>query len=132
VPVPADVAIGRGGVDGAGDALVEQVADAAIDQVAAWAGTELRSRIVVRRTWGPGDFAHDLNAWGGGALGPAHTLRQSAFFRTGNMSRKVSGLYYAGATTVPGIGLPMCLISAELVVKRLRSDRSSRPLQATV
>jgi phytoene dehydrogenase-like protein len=42
----------------------------------------------------------------------------------------VSGLYYAGATTVPGIGLPMCLISAELVVKRLRSDRSSRPLQA--
>jgi phytoene desaturase len=131
VPVPADVAIGRGGVDGAGDALVEQVADAAIDQVAAWAGTELRSRIVVRRTWGPGDFAHDLNAWGGGALGPAHTLRQSAFFRTGNVSRKVSGLYYAGATTVPGIGLPMCLISAELVVKRLRSDRSSRPLQAT-
>jgi phytoene desaturase len=130
VPVPADVTIGRGGLDGSGDALVEQVADAAIDQVAAWAGTELRSRIVVRRTWGPGDFARDLNSWAGGALGPAHTLRQSAFFRTGNVSRKVSGLYYAGATTVPGIGLPMCLISAELVVKRLRSDRSSRPLQA--
>jgi phytoene desaturase len=129
VPVPADVTLGRGGVDGAGDPLVERVADAALDQVAAWAGVpDLRSRVVVRRTLGPGDFAADLNAWSGGALGPAHTLRQSAFLRTGNVSRKVSGLHYAGASTVPGIGLPMCLISAELVAKRLRGDRSSTPM----
>ena len=132
VPVPADVTIGSGGIDGAGDPTVEKVADAAIDQVAAWAGIEdLHSRIRVRRTFGPGDFARDLNAWSGGALGPAHTLRQSAMFRTGNVSKKVSGLHYAGASTVPGTGLPMCLISAELVVKRLRGDRSSAPLDAS-
>ena len=35
---------------------------------------------------------------------------------------------YAGAGTIPGIGLPMCLISAELVLKRLRGDRSTTPL----
>jgi phytoene desaturase len=129
VPVPPDVSLGAGGVDGTGDPLVERVADAAIDQVAAWAGIEdLRGRVVVRRTFGPADFARDLNAWSGGALGPAHTLRQSAFLRTGNVSTKVSGLYYAGSSTVPGIGLPMCLISAELVLKRLRGDRSSHPV----
>jgi phytoene desaturase len=129
VPVPADVTLGRGGADGNGDPAIEKVADAAIDQIASWASLrDLRSRIVVRRTFGPADFADDFNAWSGGALGPAHTLRQSALFRTGNVSRKVSGLYYAGASTVPGIGLPMCLISAELVVKHLRGDRSSRPL----
>ena len=38
-------------------------------------------RIVVRRTVGPADFAEDLHSWQGGALGPAHTLRQSAFLR---------------------------------------------------
>jgi phytoene desaturase len=129
VPVPADVSLGRGGVDGTGDPAVEKAADAALDQVASWAGVpSLRERIVVRRTWGPGDFALDLNAWRGGALGPAHTLRQSALFRTGNVSQKVSGLYYAGSSTVPGIGLPMCLISAELLAKRLRGDRSSGPM----
>jgi phytoene dehydrogenase-like protein len=130
VPVPADVTLGRGGVDGDGDPAIEKVADAAIDQIASWASVpDLRSRIVVRRTFGPADFADDFNAWSGGALGPAHTLRQSALFRTGNVSRKVSGLYYAGASTLPGIGLPMCLISAELVVKHLRGDRSSMPLE---
>ena len=129
VPVPADVSIGSGGVDGAGDRRVEATADAAIAQVAAWAGIpDLADRIVVRRTVGPKDFADDLNAWRGGALGPAHTLRQSAFLRGSNASRRVEGLYYAGATTIPGIGLPMCLISAELIVKRLRGDVGSGPL----
>ncbi len=129
VPVPADPGIGHGGLDGGGSPQVEDIADAAIDQVAAWAGIpELRERIVVRRTIGPADFERDLNAWKGGALGPAHTLRQSAFFRGRNASARVAGLYYAGGSTVPGIGLPMCLISAELVVKRLRGDVSAGPL----
>ncbi|TRW43045.1 phytoene desaturase family protein [Georgenia yuyongxinii] len=125
VPVPADPGLGAGGVDGAGDAAVEAIADAAIDQVATWAGmADLRERIVVRRTVGPADFARDLHAWRGGMLGPAHTLGQSAFFRAGNVSRRVAGLYYAGSSTIPGIGLPMCLISAELAAERVRSDNS--------
>jgi phytoene desaturase len=130
VPVPADPAIGRGGEDGSGDAQVEKVADAALAQVAAWAGApDLADRVVVRRTVGPGDFADGLNAWSGGALGPAHVLSQSAFFRAGNASHAVDGLLYAGSSTIPGIGLPMCIISAELVLKRVRGDRSAGPLE---
>jgi phytoene desaturase len=129
VPVPADPGLGRGGPDGAGDPEVEKAADAAIAQIASKIGTpDLADRITVRRTVGPGDFVADLNAWSGGALGPAHVLRQSAFFRAGNASRKIDGLLYAGAGTIPGIGLPMCLISAELVLKRLRGDTSTAPL----
>ncbi|WP_435744800.1 phytoene desaturase family protein [Nocardioides sp. SYSU DS0663] len=131
VPVPADPGIGRGGVDGAGDPAVEKAADAAIGQIAAWAGVpDLGQRIEVRRTIGPADFAEDLGSWHGGALGPGHVLKQSAMFRAGNASRKVDGLLYAGYATRPGIGLPMCLISAELVLKRLRGDRSSGPSPA--
>lgn len=131
VPIPADPEIGHGGHDGAGSPAVEAIADAAIEQVAQWAGIgDLADRVVVRRTMGPGDFVADLNAWHGGMLGPAHTLRQSAMFRAGNVSRRVAGLYYAGSSTIPGIGLPMCLISAELLVKRLRRDTSAGPLRA--
>ncbi|WP_020014085.1 phytoene desaturase family protein [Promicromonospora sukumoe] len=130
VPVPADTTIGAGGVDGAGDPGVEQIVDDAIAQIAGWTGTpDLAERIVVRRSIGPVDFERDLGAWRGGALGPGHTLRQSAMFRGSNASSRVSNLLYAGATTIPGIGLPMCLISAELVLKRLRGDTSAGPLE---
>jgi phytoene desaturase len=133
VPVPADTTIGAGGDDGTGDPAVEKAVDAALDQVAAWARVpDLHARVVVRRTVGPADFARDYNAWQGGALGLEHTLRQSAMFRPGNASRKVDNLYYAGASTVPGVGLPMCLISAELVLKRLRGDRTAGPLPEPV
>jgi 1-hydroxy-2-isopentenylcarotenoid 3,4-desaturase len=129
VPVPADPGIGRGGLNGAGDPVVEKVADAAVAQVAAKAGVpDLAERVVLRRTIGPADFSADLNAWSGGALGPAHVLRQSAFFRAGNASRKIEGLLYAGAGTIPGIGLPMCVISAELALKRVRGDTSTTRL----
>lgn len=129
IPVPADVSIGRGGEDGAGDRLVEEAADRAIARIAAATGvTDLARRVAVRRTVGPADFAEDLHSWRGGALGPAHTLRQSAFLRGSNRSRRVRGLLYAGGSSVPGIGLPMCLIGAENVLKRVRGDRSSGPL----
>jgi phytoene desaturase len=129
VPVPADPGLGRGGVDGEGDPAVEGVADAAIAQVASWAGVpDLADRVVVRRTIGPRDFVDDVNAWSGGALGLAHTPRQSAFLRARNVSRKVAGLFYAGHSTIPGIGLPMCLISAEVLVKAVRGDVSTEPL----
>lgn len=125
VPVPAELSLGRGGIDGAGEPNVEAAADEIIGQIARWCGVpDLARRIVVRRTVAPADFAADLNAWRGNALGLAHTLTQSAVFRPRNASRKVGGLVYAGASTLPGIGLPMCLISAELVVKHLRGDRS--------
>ncbi len=129
VPVPADPELGRGGRLGEGDPAIESMADRAIEQAGAWAGAvDLSSRVVVRRTVGPGDFADRFNAWRGTALGPAHSLRQSAFFRTGNANKRVRGLFYAGASTVPGIGLPMCLISAEVLLKRLRGDTSTMPL----
>ncbi|WP_227492686.1 phytoene desaturase family protein [Brevibacterium sp. CFH 10365] len=129
IPVPADAGLGAGGDDGGGDPRIEAAADRAIDQIARWADIpDLRRRIRVRRTQGPTDFAEGFNSWLGGMLGPAHTLRQSAMFRRQNSSKTVDGLFYAGATTAPGVGVPMCLISAELVLKRLRGDSSPGPL----
>jgi phytoene desaturase len=128
IPVPADPGLGAGGADGSGDAAIERAVDAAIDQISAWADIpDLRQRIVVRETLGPADFATDYHSWRGGMLGPSHILRQSAMFRAQNKSPRVDRLYYAGATTAPGVGVPMCLISAELVLKRIRGDSSAGP-----
>jgi phytoene desaturase len=128
VPVSADPSIG-----GSGDPEFEKQADRIIDQIGEWCEIpDFRERIVVRGTMGPRDFVNNLNAWSGTALGMAHTLKQSAFFRPANVSKKVKGLYYAGHHTVPGIGLPMCLIGAELVYKRLVDDRSAGPIAGPI
>lgn len=130
VPVPAAEAPGFGNAYHAEESeRVAAIADAALNRIAATAGVpDLRERVVVKRTLGPADFAERYHAWSAGSIGPAHTLRQSAFLRGRNASRKVNGLYYAGATTVPGVGVPMCLISAENIIKRLRGDKSAGPL----
>lgn len=133
IPVSPDSpdgrSLGRGGADGTGEPVIEAAVDRALTQISQWAGTgDIRPRVLVRRTIGPGDFSADLHSWRGNALGPAHVLRQSAFLRGTNQSRRVKGLFYAGGSTTPGVGVPMCLISAENVLKRMRGDTSDGPL----
>ena len=88
---------------------------------------DLEERIVFERTYTSRDFTADYNSLGGSALGLAHTMRQTVF-RPNNVSKKLPNLYYVGASTNPGIGMPICLISAELAYKRIIGDRSTAPL----
>ena len=88
---------------------------------------DVEERIVFERTYTSRDFTADYNAYGGSALGLAHTMRQT-LFRPNNVSKKLPNLYYVGAGTSPGIGMPICLISAEMVYKRIIGDRRPGPL----
>lgn len=117
IPVAARADFGSGS-----DPHVQAIAEAATALIEERTGAQLSGNIVVKHCLGPSDFATNYNAWEGNAIGLAHTLSQSAFLRGSNKSKKVSGLYFAGATTVPGVGLPMCLISADNVLTRLRED----------
>ena len=82
-------------------------------------GVDLSSRIVTQHIFSITDFKERYNSLGGTALGLAHTLSQTAVFRPPNKSKKLRNLYYVGGNTVPGIGVPVCLISAELVKQRI-------------
>lgn len=86
---------------------------------------KLRSHIVFKQRFTGADFTKRYNSYKGTALGLSHSLRQTAIFRPNNVDATMENLYYVGANTNPGIGMPMCLISAELVYKRLVGDRSS-------
>lgn len=111
------------------DKELDTLADQYIEQFAAAINEpDLQKRIVYQKNFGPSQFDDQYNAWEGTALGAAHTLRQSAFFRPSNRSKKVKNLYYVGAGAQPGIGVPLCLISAELVYKHIVGDSSAGPL----
>ena len=129
VPLPADPGIGHGGVDGDGDPQVEALADAVIAQIADWAGIpDLAERIVVRRTVGPADFVDRPQLLDGQRPRPgAHPARRARSSAPATSARRSTACSTPAASTIPGIGLPMCLISAELVLKRLRGDTSADP-----
>ena len=91
---------------------------------------DLADHIEFERVYTSNDFAADYNALGGSALGLAHTLNQTAIFRPNNVNKKLKGMYYAGGGTNPGIGMPICLISAELAYKRITGDKSAGPLES--
>lgn len=66
----------------------------------------------------PDYFEQKLRSVAGAGFGPEPRLSQSAWFRYHNKSEDVDGLYFVGAGTHPGAGLPGVVNSAK-VVERL-------------
>ncbi len=80
----------------------------------------LEKRIVSTSIFSISDFEQAYNSLRGNALGGlAHTLLQTGPFRPPNKHKKIKNLFFAGANTVPGIGVPPALISGHLVRERL-------------
>jgi phytoene desaturase len=48
-----------------------------------------------------------------------HRFGQTGWLRPGNASAGVPGLFLAGMGTVPGVGVPMVLISGRLAAERV-------------
>lgn len=88
----------------------------------------LRERIIYKKLFSVKDFESHYNKLGGTALGLSHTMMQTAILRPNNRSKKVENLFYVGADTNPGIGMPIQLISAELAFKRIIGDTTSAHL----
>ena len=88
----------------------------------------LEENIVFERIFTGHDFSSIYNAYKGTALGLAQNLTQTAVFRPKTKSVKLNNLYYTGANTNPGIGVPMCLISSQIVYKRIHGITHGRPL----
>jgi 1-hydroxy-2-isopentenylcarotenoid 3,4-desaturase len=79
-------------------------------------GESLKEHIVVKRLYSHRDFSADYHAYKGTALGLSHSLFQSAFWRPKMKHPRMNHVYYVGQYTHPGIGVPMGLISSEILV----------------
>jgi phytoene desaturase (3,4-didehydrolycopene-forming) len=66
----------------------------------------------------------------GAAFGLAHGLDQLSVFRPANKDAQVPGLYFVGASTRPGNGVPLCFISAKLTAERVLKDLGQRSAES--
>ncbi len=77
------------------------------------------SQIVFEEIYTPENWSEKFGLFDGSAFGGAHTLFQVGPFRSRNYSSEIEGLYYTGASTTPGTGMPMVILSGQLTAARI-------------
>ncbi len=87
-------------------------------------GCDLEELIEVEHRFYPEDFRERYNVKFGATFGLAHNLMQSAFFRPANFDARIKNLYYVGASTQPGGGLPVVIAGSRIVAEMIRQARS--------
>ena len=103
----------------------ERLRKIVVDKVRELTGEDVESLIEVEHRFYPEDFIERYNILNGATFGLAHNLMQSAFFRPPNFEPAMKGLYYAGASTQPGGGLPVVLASSLAAVKLIEKGVNS-------
>lgn len=88
-------------------------ADAILEEVERRVAPGLRANLVTRFHYTPQDFGRDLSAHLGSAFSLEPVLWQSAWFRAHNRDDAISNLYFVGAGTHPGAGIPGVVGSAK-------------------
>jgi phytoene desaturase len=83
---------------------------------------DIKSRIKVKFSYAPTDFARDLAAHQGSAFSLEPLLTQSAWFRAHNRDDVISNLYFVGAGTHPGAGIPGVVGSARATAALMLED----------
>jgi len=86
----------------------------------------LQSHIVTERRIDPRYFEQTLNSYNGSAFGTEPTLMQSAYMRPHNRSPDIANLYFCGAGTHPGAGLPGVISSGKLVADLIGPATASK------
>ena len=84
---------------------------------------DLRANIVAEHFIDPRHFQDTLKSYQGAAFAAQPILTQSAWFRPHNRSEEYKNLYFVGAGTHPGAGLPGVLSSAIIAEKLINSER---------
>jgi phytoene desaturase len=88
-----------------------------LDEVGRRLIPDIHERIVTKFSYSPADFSTDLNAHLGSAFSLEPTLIQSAYFRVHNRDDDIHNLYFVGAGTHPGAGIPGVVGSAKATAK---------------
>lgn len=85
--------------------------------------TDLETHIKFEQACTPISWRDRYNLMKGSTHGLSHTLTQMAYFRPSNRHPRYRNLYFVGASTHPGTGIPTAMVSGRLVSERIRDER---------
>jgi phytoene desaturase len=112
------------------DALVNRARETVFNRLANELGvTDLKEHIKFEIVYEPEVWKERFNLERGSAFGLSHNFWQVGYLRPQNRHRKYKNLYFAGASTHPGTGLPIVLLSARLTTERILKEASTIAVQ---
>ncbi|HTX79183.1 MAG TPA: phytoene desaturase family protein [Longilinea sp.] len=94
----------------------------ALDRLATLGITDIDAHIKFELTYTPLSWHKHYNLMNGSTHGLCHNLLQLAYFRPHNRHARYHNLYFVGASTHPGTGIPNALVSARLAAQRVMDD----------
>jgi phytoene desaturase (3,4-didehydrolycopene-forming) len=83
---------------------------------------DVRDHITFEEAYTPPTWAERHNLAKGATHGLAHSLTQMGWFRPRNRHHRYRNLYFAGASTHPGTGIPTAMASGRLAARRIVAD----------
>jgi phytoene desaturase len=101
----------------------DEIVDSIIDDFSGRIGKNIRPEIVSRTVYTPVDWQDQFNLHRGSGLGLSHKMLQIGGFRPKNFDEVFKNVFYVGASTIPGTGLPMVIISSKLATERIEKFR---------
>ncbi len=105
------------------EALRQKARNAVFERLARLGVRDLESRIISETTIMPPDYENVLNLAKGSAFGLSHNFTQVGYLRPHNRHPRYGNLYFVGASTHPGTGVPLVLLSARLVIERVLKEQ---------
>ncbi|KAJ5634786.1 phytoene dehydrogenase [Penicillium herquei] len=105
------------------DVLVENTRKTVLNAIGNRTGIkDLEKKIVFEKRETPLTWKSRFNLDRGAILGLSHSFSNVLSFRPKNKHPKIENLYFVGASTHPGTGVPVCLAGAKLVSQRIMRD----------
>ncbi len=86
---------------------------------------DLESHIKFEAGCAPPDWHERYNLMKGSTHGLSHQLSQMGYFRPSNRHAHYPNLYFVGASTHPGTGMPTAMVSGRLVAERIWEELDS-------
>ena len=97
----------------------QAIIDSVIGDFSIRINRDISKEIISLTAYSPEDWQNQFNLYRGAGLGLSHTMLQIGGFRPKNFDERFKNTFYVGASTIPGSGLPMAIISSRLVAERI-------------
>jgi phytoene desaturase len=112
------------------EALVDRARETVLTRLVREMGAEdLREHIKFEIAYQPKIWKERFNLEKGAAFGLSHNFWQVGYLRPQNRHKQYKNLYFAGASTHPGTGLPIVLLSARLTTERILKEAGTIAVQ---